>query len=339
MALYKNKRITRRGIQICLGLLWLLDGVLQLQHQMFTSNFANNVIAPAAQGQPGFVSGPMHLGITIILLNPVFFDACFALIQLGLGIAILWKRTTKYGLMASVFWGLGVWICGEGLAGIASGHASLLMGAPGAALLYVIIALAVMPPKSTDDKADTQPAYWLSLVWATLWIGGGIFQLLPGQGSVSSLSSMILGNASGAPSWLAVIDTHTASFINGLGNHTTSMVGIHMSMAQMAQMPTQPQSGDWFILTLALIQFLIGIGIFYKGYWRKLALIFGILLSVVFWVVGQSLGGYYTGLATDPNSAPLFILLAVAIFGCTQLDHKLTHLSKQIEYKLVGRSS
>jgi hypothetical protein len=138
-------RILRRSVQKALGILWLLDGALQLQHQMFTSNFANNVIAPAAQGQPVIISGPMHLGIHIILLHPAIFDACFALVQLGLGATILRKGTTRYGLIASAVWGLAVWFGGEGLAGMASGHATLLMGAPGAALIYVILALAVMP--------------------------------------------------------------------------------------------------------------------------------------------------------------------------------------------------
>ena len=49
-----------RTLQIALGLLWLLDGVLQAQPFMFTSDFVTQVIAPVGQGQPGFVSGPVH---------------------------------------------------------------------------------------------------------------------------------------------------------------------------------------------------------------------------------------------------------------------------------------
>jgi hypothetical protein len=48
----------------------------------------------------------------------------------------------------------------------------------------------------------------------------------------------------------------------------------------------------------------------------------GILLSLVFWVFGQSLGGYFSGLATDPSSGPLFILLGVAILSCQSYDVK-----------------
>lgn len=330
-----GRKITKRGIQIALGLLWLLDGGLQLQHQMFTSHFANQVISPVAQGQPIFVRGPVDFGVHIILLHPAIFDVGFALIQLAIGAAILWKRTTKYGLIGSVIWGLSVWFVGEGLAGMASGHAMIIMGAPGAALIYALISLAVFPRSSEKKNEDNQPAYWLALVWVILWIGGAIFQLLPGQNSISDLSSMIIGNASGAPGWLANIDAHAANFVNSFGTTTTSMSGIHMTTMQMAQMSTKPGSGYGLILLLALIQSLIGLAIFIPGYIRKIAIGLGIILSLVFWVVGQSLGAYYTGLATDPNSAPLFILLGIAILGCSQLDKKLSSLAKRIEDILV----
>ncbi len=44
--------VTRRVLQYTLGALWLLDGALQLQSYMFTKGFANQIIAPAAAGQP-----------------------------------------------------------------------------------------------------------------------------------------------------------------------------------------------------------------------------------------------------------------------------------------------
>ena len=119
-------KITRRGIQIALGFLWLLDGALQLQPRMFTANFANNVIAPAAQGQPGFVSGPMHFFIHIFLLQPALFNTLVAITQLCIGALILYRRTAKFGLLSSVVWGLFVWYMGEGFSGLASGHTLLL---------------------------------------------------------------------------------------------------------------------------------------------------------------------------------------------------------------------
>jgi hypothetical protein len=346
-----RKKITRRGVQIVLGVLWLLDGALQLQHQMFSNAFANDVIGPAAQGQPVIISGPMHFGMHIILMHPAVFDACFALIQLGIGVSILLKRTTKYGLYASVIWGLAVWFNGEGLAGMASGHATLLMGAPGAALIYALLSLAVLPSERSRNKQDDHPAYWLALVWLVLWIGGAIFQIMPGQDSIKDVSGMIAGMANGAPGWLASIDDHAVNFINGFGVSVKSIAS--STASQAAQMPAQSMpgmhmtavpvvvqsdTGYWFILILALVQLCIGIGVLYRGCWRKTAICAGIVLSLAFWIIGQSLGSYYTGLATDPNSGPLFVLLGIAILGCVQLDDSLSRLSKRIEYALVGTS-
>jgi hypothetical protein len=231
-----------------------------------------------------------------------------------------------------VAWGLFVWSVGEGYGGIFSGHTILLMGAPGAALLYVILAIAVLPKK---NKKVHSPPYWLALVWAVLWIGGAIYQLLPGQNSVNDISSMIAGNAAGQPGWLASIDYHLGSFINGLGVPTASMSGLHMTANQMAQMQTQSGRGYWFILLVALIELAIGVAIFLPRYYRNTTIVFGIIFSLLFWVVGQSFGGIFTGLATDPNSAILFILLATAILGCSGLSSDITSLFKRLERKIT----
>jgi len=319
-------KITKRKIQTALGLLWLFDGLLQLQPQMFGSHFVSGVILPAAQGQPLFVTGPMHALIHIFLLHPALFNSLAALTQLSLGALILSKPTLKIGLIASIAWGLFVWSVGEAYGGIFSGHSLVLMGAPGAALLYVILALAAMP--KDHDKKVSEPPYWLTFVWAICWIGGAIYQLLPSQNTVSSLSSMIAGNGSGQPGWLASLDYHLGSLINGFGKPLSSAV--HMSAAQMATMPTEGNSGYWFILLIATVMIFIGLAIFYPRF-RTVAVVLGIIVSLVFWVVGQSFGGIFTGLATDPSSAPLFVLLGLAVLSCGTARHNLHSFFKAVE--------
>jgi hypothetical protein len=292
------KRITRRGIQIALGILWLLDGLLQLQHQMFSSNFATQVIAPAGQGQPIPVYGPINFEIHMLLLHPALFNAIFAAIQIALGILILYRKTVRVGLSASVVWGLAVWWMGEGFGGLLSGQTSILLGAPGAALLYVLIALAIFPKKETKSKEQHTPAYWLPAVWAVLWLMGAIYQLLPGQNSAADVASTIAGNAGGGtPGWLSSLDIHTANFIHG--------------------------KGVSFVILIAAVQATIGILVLAPGKVRRVAIYVGIALSLAFWIVGQSLGAYFTGLATDPSTAPLFILLGVAILGTNGTSYKL----------------
>jgi hypothetical protein len=336
--------VTRRHIQIVLGLIWFLDGALQLQHQMFTSAFATQVIDPAAQGQPVWVGGPMHFFVHIFLMHPAIFNSLIAITQMGLGVLILWKRTAKWGLWASVLWGLFVWSVGEGYGGMFNGGASLLMGAPGAALLYLLLALAVLPSSTrrgskTDEKHTSKQtaAFWLVIVWVLLWFGGMFWQLsTSGMNSVSGMKSMILSNAQSAPHWLATTDTYVAEKINSLGTYTQTMsTGQSMNMMQMAQMPTKKGSADWFTPTLAMLMVFISMGVVWRPT-RKISLALGIVISLFFWVVGQSLGSYYTGTATDPNTGPLIVLLAIAIWGCTDLDVAMQKFLGRTEDILVG---
>jgi hypothetical protein len=306
-------RVSGRGLQIALGILWLLDGALQFQRQMFTSSFANSVIAPAGQGQPAIVSWPVHLEVQVILLHPGAFDLMFGLIQLALGVGILWPRTTRYALYGSVFWGLGVWYMGEGLGGILGLHATLLTGAPGAALLYVVLALAIL------TRSDDRPASWLRYVWAIVWLGGALFQLLAGQNTTGDLAAMIYGSAGGAPGWIASLDLHAASLLVGTHAPAALPAAMHMQAAQMAKMnitsgPASPRSSA-IIFALAAAQALIGLGGLAGGMLRKIAIWGGVALSLAFWAVGQNFGMLYSGTATDPNTGPLIILLGLAILS------------------------
>ncbi|HUD05690.1 MAG TPA: hypothetical protein VMR18_02090 [Candidatus Saccharimonadales bacterium] len=304
---------------------------------MFTSNFTSRVITPASQGQPIVVAGPMHFFIHIFLLHPAILNSFAAITQVALGVLILWKRTTKIGLLGSMGWGLFVWWIGEGFGGLFGWHTLMLMGAPGAALIYVILAIAVFPKESkkNDNKENQNPAYWLAFVWALFWIIGAIYQLLPGQNSVSDVSSMVARNGLRQPGWLASLDSHVGSFINRLGAPTTSMANMHMTANQMARMQTQSGANYWFILLVASIQILIGLSVFATRYIRNTGIALGVIASLIFWVIGQSFGGIFTGLGTDPNSAILFIVLAIAILGCNNLSQKLSSFYGRIERAII----
>jgi hypothetical protein len=43
---------------------------------------------------------------------------------------------------------------------------------------------------------------------------------------------------------------------------------------------------------------------------RWAAVLGGIVLSLAFWVTGQGFGQFWSGISTDPYTAPLMILLA-----------------------------
>jgi hypothetical protein len=281
----RRRGVARRHIQITLGVLWLLDGALQAQPFMFTRGFATQLIAGVGQGQPGFVSGPVHLGSVVIGADPVLWNLLFAGIQVLLGIGLLVRRTARVALAASIGWALGVWYLGEGLSGLASGHASLLTGAPGSALLYVVLAAAAWPRGGASEQP---PASWLVAAWALLWIGAAIFQLLPGQNTGPGLASLLSSSASAAPHWLAPIDTSLAGWTN--------------------------RNGTLAVSAFATIPFLVGVGAL-SPKTRTWAVAIGLVLSVAIWIIGQDLGQLYSGQATDPNSAPLIALMAVVLLA------------------------
>ena len=281
-------RVTRRGIQIVLGLVWLLDGLLQFQPAMLTSKFAVEVIAPAGAGQPGFIAGPVGEVARITLHQPVIMDVAFGLIQLALGAGILYARTARRALAASVAWALLVWYLGEGLGGLADGSSSLLTGAPGAALLYAVLALAASPRRDGAAAAEGPPR-WTAVAWAALWLGGAVLQLLPGRDTNASIAMSLAMNASGAPAWFAPIGAHLAALV--------------------------PGGGVSIVVDLVVLQVFAGIGALRGPHVRRAAVIVGCGLSLACWVAGQGMGQPWSGLATDPGTAPLVVLLGFAVLG------------------------
>jgi len=148
--------VTRRGVQVALGVLWLVDAVLQLQPFMFTRAFGRQMLASAGAGQPAWVTGPVDFFATLVAQHPVPLDAGFALIQFALGIGFLFPPLVRPAIAGSLAWSAGIWWFGEGLGGVASGQASLVTGAPGAVLLYAVLAAAAWPAHQDGAPGQDQ---------------------------------------------------------------------------------------------------------------------------------------------------------------------------------------
>ena len=134
----------RRKLQLALAVSWLLDGVLQYQPSMFSHGFPQ-MLAGASSGNPAVIASPINWSATLITHHLIALNAIFATIQLALGLGIAWRPTVKLALGASVVWALAVWWLGEGLGGILAGSASPIDGAPGAVILYALLAVEVWP--------------------------------------------------------------------------------------------------------------------------------------------------------------------------------------------------
>jgi hypothetical protein len=280
-------RVTRRGVQITLGLLWILDGALKFQPALLTSAFGREVIEPAADGQPGFVSWPVRETAGLIGHAPVLAVVAFGLIELALGAGLLYRRTARWTLAASAGWALAVWYLGEGLGGLFGGGASLLTGAPGSAPMYALVALTVWPRR--DGGPARRPSRGAAAAWAAIWLGGAVLQLLPGADTNASLSMTLSMNASDAPGWLAALDNQLAAWV--------------------------PWAGVSVIVDLVLLQAAVGLGVLAGRRTQRAAVLGGIALSLAFWVAGQGLGEFWSGMSTDPETAPLLILLGVTALG------------------------
>ena len=134
----------RRRLQLALGVIWLLDGMLQFQPFMFGKGFSQ-MLAGTAPGNPAVIARPVLWSAAIEGRHPSLLNAIFGVLQVLLGLGIAWRPTVKPALAASVAWALAVWWLGEGLGGLLAGTASPVNGAPGAVLLYALLAVLLWP--------------------------------------------------------------------------------------------------------------------------------------------------------------------------------------------------
>ena len=227
------------------------------------------------------------------------WNTFFALIQVAIGVGLLFRRTVRPALAVSFFWAFGVWFFGEGLGLIFTGSASALTGAPGSVFMYGLIGVMAWP-RSRRDQATEQPVGIASsaagqgiggattplLVWVGYWSLAAVLFLLPDNRTSTSVSSAITGMSSGEPSTYS-------HFLNSFGN----------------QFGNGGVGTAWL---LAIGSLIVGFGpLLFRRPTPFLAV--GGLLAAFFWVSGQGLGGIFTGSGTDPNTGPLIILLALAM--------------------------
>jgi hypothetical protein len=290
--------VTTRCIQITLGLIWLLAGLLQFQSFMYTHGVLSEVFAPAAEKQWSIVGGPMKTIDTFYGHDLTLWNTLAAAIQCAIGLGlILSRKTVRLALLASFGWALVVWWFGEGFGGLTSNTLpSPLMGAPGAVILYAIVGLLVYPTGKWEGRspADTGPLGDRGglCAWSALWALSAGLWLVNVNRAQEATHEMILGMAAASPHWLAKVQS-------SLGNHTQG-------------------HGTTIAVVLAIVSLAVAVGVWTPLRWP--ALVTGIVLSLAYWVFGQSLGGpFWIGNATDVNAGPLFVLLAVALFPVAQV--------------------
>ena len=278
----------RRLLQLALAGIWLLDGVLQYQAFMFTKGFGQ-MLAGTASGNPAVVASPITWDATLVEHHGVLLNTIFATIQLLLGIGIAWRPTVRLALGASIAWALGVWWFGEGLGMVLTGSASPVNGAPGAVIIYALLAVLLWPADRSVSAPFTAAravgAPVARALWLVLWLGLAYLALLPGNRGPQALNGMIARMESGEPGWLAAIDRNAAALV------------AHQGLAAS------------IVLAAALV--IIAVGVYLPPPAARATLVLAIVVAAAIWVVGEAFGIILAGGATDPNSGLLLILLAL----------------------------
>jgi hypothetical protein len=272
-----------RTIQTVLGLIWLLDGALQFQRFMYSQGFVQGITGTAS-GQPYWLASSIKWAAHIVGSNLTGLNTLFALTQVLIGLGLLSRPTVRGALAVSFVWALLVWWFSEAFGFLFSNSASPLTGAPGAVLLYAIIALMVWPTQRSGGLLGVRGA---RLTWAALWLVMAWLWLLVPNGTANATSSAISAAPSGA-SWLTSLE-HSAA--NAAAGH-----------------------GLPIALVLAGVSAAIGVAVAIN--WHPRAFLAGaVILNLAYWVLGQGLGGILTGSGTDPNAGPLFMLLAFGLYS------------------------
>ena len=114
---------------------------------MGTQAFYGSMFQTADAFLPPRMSGVELRIDSVVLAHPLAWNCVFAAVQAALGAGLLWFRTVRVTLAASILWSLSVWVFGEGLGGLASPLASIVSGAPGPALVYAWAAVLLWPQR------------------------------------------------------------------------------------------------------------------------------------------------------------------------------------------------
>jgi hypothetical protein len=296
--------VSRRSVQIALGLLWILDGILKFQPALFKPAFVDRVIRPMAIGQPSLIASTIDHMANFLSHEATMWVAVFGLVEIAIGIAMLSKRTLKPALVVSFIWGAGVYLFGEGFGMVLTGHTSPLVGAPGAVCFYVLLGVMVWPKDSKEPArlrlgADSSAAAsglfggtGALLVWAAIWGFEAIIWMFPANRTGNAITNQMSATAVGEPGWYAHL-------LNSFGHAFTG-------------------AGVWVAVLLAVTSIVIALGPLVSNR-PQFFIGLGIVVALGYWVTGQGLGELLTGGGTDPSNGLVIALIGLCVLPLVPL--------------------
>ena len=289
----------RRLLRIGFGALWVIDGLLQLQQSM-PLGMPSNVLQPAASSSPDWVQRLVGFGVEAWTRHPTAAATSAVWIQLGIGVFLLvaprgrWSRLAGLG---SVGWGLVVWVFGEAFGGLFAPGLTVLFGAPGGVLLYVVAGvLLALPDRAWFGQrlgrviVAAAGVFLLVLAVLQAWPGRGFWQggTAANPGTLAGMVQQMA--ATPQPHFLSSAVSSFASFDEAHGWAVNLFVVVALSAAGLALL-----SGRRRFLYPTVICLLV--------------------LGLADWVLIEDFG-VWGGTGTDPNSMlPLLLLLWSGYLG------------------------
>jgi hypothetical protein len=290
--------VNQRTLQCALGAIWVIDGLLKFQPDLFKSSFVSDVISPMAVGQPSLVASTINHTATLLSHGTTVWVALFGLVEIAIGVGLFFRRSVKPALVASFIWGASLYLFGEGFGKVLTGQTSPLQGAPGAVCFYMLLGVLVWPKA---DKADNRLRTGSEssaagrgllggtgslLAWAAIWLFEAIIWLFPFNRTSNSITDQLTDTANGEPGWYAHFLTSTGHAFAG--------------------------SGIWMAAILATVSVIIGLGpLLSKRAGIYIGL--GIALALLYWVTGEGLGELLTFGGTAPNNGPIIALIGLSV--------------------------
>ena len=248
----------RRTVQTVLGLLWVLDGGLKFQSFTYGRGFIQMLTA-MQPGQPHWLSVSIGWGASAMQSHQAVFATLSGLLEVAIGIGLLYKPLVKPALLASIVWAFVVWWFGEAFGMLFMNMANPLTGAPGCIDLYALIALLVWPNRRPGGLLGVRGA---RILWAVLWTVQAYLWLLGPNSSANATRAAINAAPSGM-SWLSTIQDWAAT----------------------------ASAGHGLIIALVLAAASLAIGVAVALNWRPTPfLILAVVLNLAYWLLGEGLG-------------------------------------------------
>jgi hypothetical protein len=292
--------LSAKALRRVLGALWLIDGFLKLQPYMFTNRMIPFVLLPRIPGQPGPVAVSLQEIAMLVNQHLTAADLLFAIIEIEIGLFLLVNLWVRETIIVSVVWSLLVWYAGEGMGLLLTGQASAMIDAPGAVLFYALLGLLVYPRATSPQEArdgkerigllSRTQARW---VLGGFWIFAALLQLQPHWWQPGSFAD-------------AVSDGLLTGGLDG-----TLIDPLIRPLASFANATAALEVPENALLILAFLGLGIALIVARPALlrrWLGISMVFSFLM----WWGMQGFAALFSGLATDFESGPLLIILALA---------------------------